>query len=320
MSDTWQYRVRVSGSDRAKWLAKAKEGAWGLRSGSPMYSWPMDGAFRDGKVYKADANWFNVKVTDGAHGAEFLGNCSGSPLHFFSKKDPFKWRVGPPLFGDLDIEVEIVGLSWSCDNGSTGVSSYRDVYLRGVQTFTVEANDESVAKKYAPELVAKFPDEYTPEERAEMAAEDEAYRREEERLREERQAAAKRAAAERPIRKRAVWDALRFGALVKLAYEAGSAGDAPRPARGVVERTVRAHGREVVVLHEHFDGFTERFSGQRFEVAFDELQSVERAALFCVHSHDHRLSLRCPDCEKDEAERAHQVKCMIDGLHKRVVL
>jgi hypothetical protein len=157
MSDRWQYRVRVTGPDRERWLAKAREDTFGSKR--DLVTWPMTGRFHDGSTFHAGATWYNVRVTSVPEYAEFFGNFSGSPgLYFASAED--QWRHGPALFDALDIAVEVIGHSWSTDVPG-GVYSYRDVYERGalVLDSCEKADDSSVAEKYAPKLLVEFPDD-----------------------------------------------------------------------------------------------------------------------------------------------------------------
>lgn len=159
MSDTWQYRVRVSGSDKEKWFERATEHRWGHRK-PYLYDWPMEWILAGGKLLPAKGTWYNVDVTRAAEYDEFIGNFGGTPRRLF-EKEPHEYVVGPTLFGDLDINVEVVGLSWSCDVPG-GIYSYRDTYERGVlitsETSSGERKGADVAKQYAPELIEKFPE------------------------------------------------------------------------------------------------------------------------------------------------------------------
>lgn len=163
MGDTWQYRIRVTGPDRAAWWEKAVSRKWG--SGPPMFMWPMLGRFHDGETYQAGGNWYNATTRLVDDYAEFAGNFSSSPAIFFAKEDRFSWRVGPALFDGFDIKVEIVGHSWHADVPG-GVYSYRDIYDRGhlVSTECERAEDASVVEKYAPELLVEFPDDRDPDD------------------------------------------------------------------------------------------------------------------------------------------------------------
>lgn len=172
MSDTWQYRIRVTGPDRAKWLAKATEHKWGGKEDKDrdLIDWPMTWLFDDGETIPAKSTWYNVRVTETPDHAEFLGNFGGAPRYSFDTST-LDARVGPALFDGLDIEVEIVGHSWCCDCPG-GIYSYRDVWLRGERVSTEKADNNSVAEKYAPELLIEFPDIFTPEERARFEDDD----------------------------------------------------------------------------------------------------------------------------------------------------
>lgn len=159
MSDEWQYRIRVRGPDKTKWFELATGHGWGVE-GLRLYSWPM--AWNDnGKKVPAKSEWYNVRVCNQADYAEFFGNFNGTPaLCFGSDHSEFPdSRSGPPLFDGLQIEVEIVGLSW-CTESPTNVCSYRDVYVNGVRNIRESADDASVADRYAPELSRGFPDEF----------------------------------------------------------------------------------------------------------------------------------------------------------------
>jgi hypothetical protein len=153
VSDTWQYRIRVSGPDKDRWFERATAHRWGQRP--YLYDWPMTW-LHGKKRLPAKSTWFNVEVTRTAEHDEFLGNFGGVPRFCF-ENGPHKDIDGAPLFAGLDITVEIIGLSWLCDVPGN-VYSYRDVYERGALVTTEKSRGAAIAKKYAPELVTKFPE------------------------------------------------------------------------------------------------------------------------------------------------------------------
>jgi hypothetical protein len=179
MSDPWQYRIRVSGPDRDAWFERATEHLWGADPGernSALIEWPMEWVW-NGQRRPAGSTWYNVRVAnvEGCDHAEFFGNFSGAPgLFFGNDRSGFpEDRWGPPLFGGLQIEVEIVGHSWLADTPS-GIYSYRDVFVSGSRISSETAEDSSIAERYAPELLVEFPDPVPVERRAHRDDDDEA--------------------------------------------------------------------------------------------------------------------------------------------------
>jgi len=298
MGDTWQYRVRVSGPDRAKWKKKATKPAFGGRRDG-YYSWPMVSKLGN-HAYGSGGIWYNVALRETDKYVELLGNFSGTPGLFFEKKSKFTddFRKGRALFDGLDIKVEIVGHSWSCDS-KTGVYSYREVYKRGKRTQHEKSENEKVAQRCAPEMLKEFPDENTPEERAEWAREALEYEEEESRR--------KREAAEE---KRLTWQSLRPGAFVEIRQK----GSASTPKCHVVEHVdvQSAVFRHRLIGHD-FDGATLRLS-------LDDDFSIRRVPPYCEHGEDLRTRTVCTECEGLRRLVERDIKYMLDGLRARVVL
>lgn len=296
MGDTWQYRLRVSGADRAKWKKKALADTFGGEH--PHYSWPMLGKFDSGRTYPAGGFWYNVTLRETEAYVELLGNFSGTPGLYFEKKSKFadEFRHGPALFGKLDIKVEIVGHSWSCDS-TTGIYSYRDVYKRGRRTKTEKSDSAAIAEQYAPELLEAFPDEHTPEERAEWAREALEYEEEE-----------KREKAREAEAKLLTWRALRPGAFVEIRRK-GNVGT-----HHVVERI---DGDVGVFRYRLIEG---DFDGAELKLNFNDDFSIERRPVYCEHGRDSRTRAVCDGCQELQRLIAQDVKYMLDGLRARVVL
>jgi hypothetical protein len=158
MSDTWQYRIRVYGAERARWAVLAQKHVLRetpLLLGWPRYDQPIDGVLdKDGTFYRFDGSgtWFNVEFREQDEYVEISGNFSSSPAVFFDAVNN-----ETALFGSLRIEAEIVGYSWSCDS-PTGVYSYCDRYANGRQVSTESSNTAVIAERCAPELLLRFPE------------------------------------------------------------------------------------------------------------------------------------------------------------------
>lgn len=298
MGDTWQYRVRVSGPDRAKWFEKATAHKWGGKL--PHYEWPMEGSFAKGKTYPVRGNWYNVEIRSTEDYFEFFGNFSGYPASYFRSRDSF--RAGPALFARMNITVEIVGQSWHADCPG-GIYSYRDIYTRGKRTKTEKSDSASVAAKYAPELLKEFPDDYTAAEREEMARDDA-----------EAKVEAAREKAEEAAAKRREWKALRPGAMVEIRHPGKTWAAAGKTRVVVVESVTTKSG----IFRETFNG--DAYGGSRLVVKFSEKFSIKRVETHCDHGVDRRFGVQCLGCERRHQEAAQMVKYMLDGLHSRVVL
>jgi len=303
MGDTWQYRVRVSGPDRAKWLRKATKDTLGTGK-TAHYSWSMLGRFADGKTFPAGGTWYNVVLRKAEEYVELLGNFSGAPGIYFEKKSKYtdRFRHGPALFAGLNITAEVVGHTWHAD-GPTGIHSYRDVYKRGRRTKIEKSDSVEIAERYAPELLKEFPDDYTPQERSEMAREAAEWR-----------ARKAREEAEKAAAKRATWDALRPGAFVEIRHAGKDWMDAGVHRCLVVESVTAESG----IFRETLAG--ETYGGDRLVVKFSEKFSIQRMQVYCGHGRDRRTSAPCADCEHDREESARMVKYMLHGLRARVVL
>lgn len=192
MGDTWQYRVRVTGPERDKFAAFTREREWGTQrdhdaDGRTMFDWSgvkYRSSFAKDGSYPISAIWLNALLIETTDCVELHGNFSAGPGVFFKKKgekgteddesDPFR-RVGPGLFDHLDINVEIVGWSYSCDSPPDSIYSYRMLLERGAVTLDESEPTLRIAEVHAPEVMREFPDEHA-EQRAKDKREDEELR------------------------------------------------------------------------------------------------------------------------------------------------
>lgn len=157
MGDRFAYRVRVSGPGVEEYIRRVDST---ISEHGDVFEWTGPRVLMAKREAVIDGFWYNVtaSTSSGADGLvhQLLGNFSSAPIWFFvrpgTQRSGMTRRGGGP-FDDLMLNVEIVGMSNSCDVPG-GKYSYRTVIRGGKVAEDDGWTSLKAAIAHAPDLYA----------------------------------------------------------------------------------------------------------------------------------------------------------------------